>query len=176
MFENINIVIKIYIDEIIQLTDKNEIKGILKEFYNSLLGGHVGIKRTIKKIKEIYFWGEMKKDIKNYTATCLECQKNKIIRKTRMPMVIKTTSKKPFDKIAIDIVGPLPITTNGYKYILTCQDDLSRYLLGIPLINEDSDSVARALTEHVILKYDCPFLILSDRGSLQIYLNEFVNY
>lgn len=107
-------------------------------------------------IKELYSWKNMKKEIKQYIQSCAECQKNKITRRTKMPMVITSTSKKP---------GPLDITVDGYRYVLTCQDDLTRYLVAVPLKTQESVTIARAFTKHVVLKFGCPETIRTDNGT-----------
>ena len=66
----------------------------------------------------------MAKQIKRYVLNCPKCQVNKSYRLTKMPMVLTDTSNKPFDKVYVDIVGILPETKSGNKYILTFQDDL----------------------------------------------------
>ena len=42
-------------------------------------------------------------------------------------MILTDTPETAFDKIAMDIVGPLPITENGNQYILTIQDLLTKF-------------------------------------------------
>jgi hypothetical protein len=44
--------------------------------------------------------------------------------KKRGPMELTSTADHPFDKCYLDIVGPLPQSAEGHKYILTSQDDL----------------------------------------------------
>ena len=43
-------------------------------------------------------------------------------------MVITDTPGKTFDKIAMDIVGPFNITKSNNKYILSIQDQLSKFI------------------------------------------------
>jgi len=42
-------------------------------------------------------------------------------------MLITSTVTTTFHKICLDILGPLPVTSSGNSYILTIQDELSRY-------------------------------------------------
>lgn len=165
IFSDFNFKFNIYIDERIYLNDQNDIKKVIKETHDSLIGGHIGIRRSILKLKSIYFWKNMKSDIKNYIRNCEQCQKNKITRKTKMPMVITTTSKKPFDRISLDVVGPLPITEKNNSYILTCQDDLTRYVVAMCLEDQTAETIARAFTKHIVLKFGCPISILTDNGT-----------
>jgi hypothetical protein len=54
-------------------------------------------------------------------------------------MVITTTAKKPFEKIFLDIVGPLTTTNKGHSYILTIQDDLTKFSAAFPLVTHDAN-------------------------------------
>lgn len=71
---------------------------------------------------------------------------------------------EPFQRIAIDIVGPLRRTTRGNKYILTLMDFTTRYPEAIPLRKIDSATVADALCE-VFTRLGIPDEILTDQGS-----------
>jgi hypothetical protein len=68
----------------------------------------------------------MRREIEEYVRKCKSCQINKSLgSQNRAPMEIMTTAEHPFEKCCLHIVGPLPETPRGNKYILTFQDDLS---------------------------------------------------
>lgn len=107
----------------------------------------------------------MKKDIKNYIKKCPSCQINKTnFRPSKAPMEITSTSNKPFEKLAIDIVGPLPQTLNNNRFILTMQDDLTKFSYAIPIPNHESETVARELSKFITL-FGIPRSILTDQGT-----------
>ena len=147
------------------LSEKQKL-GILKEIHDSPLGGHVGINRTYRKLKQFVDWTGMKNDVENYIRTCGKCQKNKMTQcHTRMPLVLTDTPSTVFQKCSVDIVGPFNLSGTGYRYILTVQDDLSKFLIAVPLEDQTAEQVARAFVDHVILIYGIPQIILSDCGS-----------
>jgi len=53
---------------------------------------------------------------------------------------------------------------SGNKYILTCQDDLSKFLVAIPIPQQDAETVAREFILNIILKFGAPAQILTDQG------------
>jgi transposase InsO family protein len=142
-----------------------QIPTILKEFHDSSAAGHPGIKKTLSKIKSKYSWDGMRQDIVKYVKACTQCQRNKRSNKnSKAPMEITTTSADAFDRIAFDIVGPLPYTSRENKYILTLQDDLTKFSLAYPL---DSIS-ARTVAEKMVTFYahhGIPKTILTDLGT-----------
>jgi hypothetical protein len=62
----------------------------------------------------------------------------------------------------VDIVGPLSPSDEGNRYILTVQDDLSKYLIPVPLKEQTAEEVAKAFVENVVLIYGQPQVVLSD--------------
>ena len=65
----------------------------------------------------------LKDDIQRPVQQYLDCQLKKLVRlKTKQPMVISDRPGVTFDKIAMDIVGPLKPTKMGNEYILTLQE------------------------------------------------------
>ena len=121
---------------------------IIREYHNSAIGGHKGVAKTYKRIRNDFFWDGMKQEISDFVISCKDCQMNKLVRvKTRLPMKITDTPTEPFERIQEDIVGPLPITEKGNRYILTIQDNFSKYCEAIALSEIDSVTVARAFGE-----------------------------
>ena len=56
-------------------------------------------------------------------------------------MVITDTPGKTFDKISMDIVRPVNITKNTNKYILSMQDQLSKFIILVCLRDQTAESV-----------------------------------
>jgi hypothetical protein len=82
-----------------------------------------------------------------------------------MPLVITDTPSAVFEKCSVDIVGPFTLSSSRYRYILTVQDDLSKYVIAVPLEDQTAEQVAKAFVDYVILIFGVPQLILSDCGS-----------
>lgn len=151
--------------DIIELTSDNDIDKVLHEFHYTPLGAHQGIMRTYKRIKSFYFFPKMLERIRKFIKRCEACQKNKAGFQNKLPMTITTTSKKPFEKIFMDIVGPIIPSLLNNRYILTIQDDLTKFSLAIALPNQETNTIARAFVENFVCNYGTPDIILTDQGS-----------
>ena len=81
-----------------------EVETVLREFHDAPLGGYVGVKRMLRRIRTLFTWHNTRRDVENYVRQCESCQKNKIWRKNKIPMIITTTASEPFEKVYIDIV------------------------------------------------------------------------
>jgi hypothetical protein len=63
---------------IIYVPNSQELKNmILREMHNVPYVGHLGYQKTISAVKSQYYWPGMKKEVADFTAKCLECQKVK---------------------------------------------------------------------------------------------------
>ncbi|CAC5406085.1 unnamed protein product [Mytilus coruscus] len=77
--------------------------------------------------------------------------------------------KRVWGKIGIDLIGPFldsekkPISTNGYRYVITMIDYLSKWPEAYPLYAKKTEEVADKLTE-TIYRYGHPDVIISDCG------------
>ena len=79
-------------------------------------------------------------------------------------MVITDTPTPDFEKISMDIVGPLPETKCGNLYILTIQDNFTKYSLAIPLPNHQAGTIADAFVKKIICIFGSPKGVLTDQG------------
>lgn len=165
-FSGENIMVLMYIREIKILKSDEDINRVLELLHSSKIGGHVGINRLEKKIRQRYDFPNIKEKVKSFVEKCQFCQKNKCVVKTRMPMEVTSTSKVPFERVALDIVGPLPESgEEKFKYLLTFQDDITKYVEAIPLVNQEAETIARAFVKNIILRHSSPRSILTDNGS-----------
>jgi len=82
-----------------------------------------------------------------------------------MPLVITETSSKLFEKCALDIVGPLSITTSGNKYLLTFQDNLTKFSKVIPILNQEATTVAKEFVTKIICEHGISEAVLTDQGT-----------
>ncbi|KAB0793022.1 hypothetical protein PPYR_12642 [Photinus pyralis] len=165
IFKNTNLKINIYLNDLTTPENPDIIREILTQYHSKPIGGHSGFHRTYSRIKQLFKWIGMKRDIKNFIKNCESCQKNKLVRKkNKEPMVITTTSTASFERIFLDIVGPLPLTENDNRYILTLQDDLTKYSQAYAIPNHEAHTVATKLVHEFICKYGIPETIVTDQG------------
>lgn len=108
---------------------------VLSLAHDQLLAGHCGARRTLARILSNFYWPGITVDVARYVASCDNCQR--AVSKGRVPpvpLVAMPIIGRPFDRVAIDLVGPLsPPSENGHRFILTLIDTATRYPEAVPL-------------------------------------------
>lgn len=138
---------------------------VYRECHDDPKSGHLGFYKTYHRILQLYYWPKMKFDIANYVRRCTICQAAKPEQKRPAGMMGENRSvSQPFEIIAADVIGPLPRTPRGFKYILVVTDLFSKYTLLFPLRSLSSKLIAEHLEERVFLIYGSPRALISDNG------------
>ena len=70
----------------------------------------------------------------------------------------------PFQVVAMDHIGPLPMTTLGNRYILVFIDQFSKWHDIVPVRDRSAITVAEALKSFIISCHSCPEILLSDNA------------
>ena len=100
---------------------------------------------------------------KSAVSSCEGCQLGSDYRPRKVPQgQIESTS--PRDMLSVDIMGPFISSKRDERYILSIIDCFSKYLILVPLRDHTAPSVSKALHEHVVGYFRCPWKILLDRG------------
>jgi hypothetical protein len=128
------------------------------------IGGHFGIARTQELIGRRFFWPRWKSDVTKCVGTCLPCLQRKGPGVRVRPPMKKYLSSEPFQRVAIDILGPLPLTPSGNKYLLVLTDYFSKWVEALPLPNQEAQTIADALLDNVFTRFGMPTELHSDQG------------
>jgi Integrase zinc binding domain len=150
----------------VKIINDMETKGlIMNDFHLLPTGGHAGINRMAKTIRKYYFWPAMAKDIHKFVKACDSCQRFKHCLLPKEEMVVTSTATEALDKIYLDLVGPITTDEDDFRYVLTMQCELSKYVLAVPMKNKETNTVAREFVNNFVLKYGVPSAIATDCGT-----------
>ena len=137
---------------------------VAMEFHASASeGGHMGVGKTIAKLRMRFWWSTMYRDVQNVVGGCVKCQMvgQKLPRKTMSGGGI--TASEPFEFIAMDLLA-LPESLTGNKYAMVVMDYFSRYAIVVAIPDKTAETVASVLVDQVVLKYGPPNKLLTDNG------------
>ena len=70
----------------------------------------------------------------------------------------------PLERLAIDVIGPLPETDQGNRYILVVMDYFSKWVEVLAMPEQSAATVAHLLVNEVISRFGVPLQIHTDQG------------
>lgn len=158
-----------------QVVPKQLRSQILKENHDNSTAGHPGIFKTYQRIRQKFYWPKMKADIGRYINKCNICIQHKAEQiKPAGLLLPNSISEQPWRKVSIDIVGPLPRSNQGHKYILVILDTFSKFPLVFPLRSATTKQICKIFLNNVILFFGAPEVLELDNG-VQFTSREFKN-
>ncbi|GFY18289.1 retrovirus-related Pol polyprotein from transposon 412 [Trichonephila clavipes] len=107
---------------------RSRIPEVLKELHGSPTGGHFGVMKTLHRVRERFCWGKVRADVEQWCKSCDACSARKGPKIRRRGKLHRYNVGAPFERIAFDILGPLPRTASAEAVV---QHWISRY--GVPL-------------------------------------------
>ena len=137
---------------------------VLEQMHNSLLSGHLGRKKTKEKLLQRFYWFDVRTDINIWVNKCDSCGAIKLPNKTVRAPLGSMPVGAPMDRLATDIMGPLPETSRGNKYILVVTDHFSKWVEAFAIPDQNAVTVAEKILNEVICRFGCPLDIHSDQG------------
>ncbi|CAM9917641.1 unnamed protein product, partial [Chrysoparadoxa australica] len=142
---------------------------VLEACHGSSWASHPGIPRTQALVALHFYWPEWENHVSLWVQSCQKCQARKR-GKWRSQWVLDVVDRPrfKFDKIAIDLFGPLPKTRRGNEYILVVRELWSGYVETFALTPEQNttEGIAKLLMDELFSRWPIARKLLSDRGSV----------
>ena len=142
----------------------NLVPVLLEALHSSIRGGHFGTNKTLAKVRERFYWVGQRKDVAAWCSGCLSCASRKPPpAKSRAPLQLDPV-ERPLQRVAMDIMGPLPETPRGNKYVLVIADYFTKWTEAYPIPNMEAITVAKCLVNEFICRFGVPEQLHSDQG------------
>jgi hypothetical protein len=148
-----------------------EAETILYNMHSDPTAGHFAFDGTFQRTIARYFWPQMGQDIKEYIKACTTCQRFGGTKRKEPLHPIRVG--QPFDRVGIDLVGPLPITTHGNRYIIVATEYLTKWPEAKAIPSKNAEHIAQFFYDDIICRHSCPKELLSDQGTE--FCNQLVN-
>ncbi len=126
--------------------------------------GHGGVNTTRSLVNRHFTWPNLAADIRRHVMSCRKCTVHNKSGGKKLPLVEPEIISQRCEKLAFDIVGPLPISKQKFRFILTSIEMASGFPFAIPLRSYTSDETAKAILSIVSI-LGSPLVILTDQGS-----------
>ncbi|GFU78523.1 retrovirus-related Pol polyprotein from transposon 412 [Trichonephila clavipes] len=117
---------------------RSRIPEVLKELHGSPTGGHFGVMKTLHRVRERFFWGKVRADVEQWCKSCDACSARKGPKIRSRGKLHRYNVGAPFERIAFDILGPLPRTVSGNKYLLVVMDYFTKWPEVYPIPDQEA--------------------------------------
>ena len=138
---------------------------IITLYHKSLFAGHQWVIKTYLTISDKYFIPNLIHYLRSYIKGCHICQ---LSRNEKPPTRHFQTQINPNDipmsRLSM-ILSVMRKSQKGHKYILCIIDEVTNYLITVPIFQARSEVVGEAILEHVITKHCIPDYIIIDQDS-----------
>ena len=93
-------------------------KDLLESLHADPGGGHMGVAKLCGKVQNRYYWCGWREDVERFCKECAVCASRKNPGRGRIAPLVSNEVGGPMEKIALDILGPLPTSSHGNRYII----------------------------------------------------------
>lgn len=127
--------------------------------------GHYGFDKTLQRIQEHYWFAKMRRFVKKYVSSCLECAHHKAPggkREGELHPIEKISI--PFHTVHADHLGPFVKSKKGNCYLLVLIDGFTKYINITPVRSTKSAITIKVMQDYVRY-FGVPTRLITDKGS-----------
>lgn len=138
-------------------------QALLQAHHESPTAGHLGIRSTYLRLRERYFWVSMRADVEQWVRSCRLCSARQYSTNSSpgnlQPVLVHYIGQL----WAMDVVGPLPITANGNRFILVAVEYLTGWPEAWALPATSAETVMECIID-LISRHGVPERLLTDNA------------
>ncbi|PIK34685.1 Retrovirus-related Pol polyprotein from transposon [Apostichopus japonicus] len=128
---------------------------ILTQAHNHRLSGHLMAKKTLGRIRDKFYWSGYRRSVENWCRGCDQCASRKGPSKKFNAELKQYGSGHTMQRCAMDIMGPLPKSTRGNRYVLVIADYFTKWTEAYPMADMEAETVARLLVDSLSVGTEC---------------------
>ena len=128
---------------------------------------HLSYRNLANVLESRAWWPTLEKDLQQFIAACPNCQvqqRQQASQEREHARLVTDPFIQPFQRWGIDLIGRLPKTIYGNKWIITAVDYATGWPIAkaIPVATEDA--IAEFIYDEIYLHYGAPQEIFTDGG------------
>jgi transposase InsO family protein len=137
---------------------------VLQGVHDAITAGHFGVRRTTLRLQSRYYWAGYQQDVKDWCRKCVACQARKTPAKPARAPMRPTRVGDRFQRVAMDILGPLPESEKGNRYIVVISDYFSKWVEAVPTTNMEAATIADVFVNTFVTRFGVPHQLHTDQG------------
>ena len=126
---------------------------------------HLSYEKVYEMLMRDYTWYNMSNDVLDWGRACLTCQKTKTGIGRGIESLKQEYVCRRGERVAMDLVGPLPVTDENGRYVLVIQDYYSKWVELSAIPNKKAETVAFSFLKSFVAHWGCPETLHSDQGN-----------
>ena len=138
---------------------------VLHALHNDPSSGHLGVSKTLEKVRRRSFWHGMREDVEMHVRRCVPCAEFNDPSKWPKAPLINIKAGHPVQRVAIDIAGPTPRSTSGHEWLLVVSDHFTKFAQAFPVKNTSAVTLAKKVMDEYICRFGCFEGLHSDQGA-----------
>ena len=138
---------------------------IITLYHSSLFVGHQGVIKTYLTIADKFFIPDLMHYLCSYIKGCHICQlSRKDKTPTRQLQARMNLNYRPLSRLSMDL-KVMQKSHKGHTFILCIIDEVTNYLITLPIYHSRSEEIGDALIDNIISKYGIPEYMIMDQDS-----------
>lgn len=150
--------LKLYVPTVIRPT-------VLRYYHDHPTAGHLGVTKTLARLKQRFFWPKMVTDVKRYVISCPVCQLMKPSQRKPAGLMVPIKPMRPWEYTGVDFVGPLPRTQSGNEHLIVFIDYFSKWVEVSAVRSATAQVAASKFLSEIFARHGAPTYLISDRGT-----------
>jgi len=139
-------------------------EAVLKAMHRTAGSGHFGVTKTLRRLRQVCYWGQCRRDVEDFCRRCDPCMARKGPPVRSHAPLQQFPVGVPMERVAVDVVGPLPLSNRGNRYVLTAIDYFTKWTEAYALPDQEAVTVTDALVAGMFSRFGVPESLQSDQG------------
>ena len=136
----------------------------LRDLHQGAVGGHIGEEKMKHRLKERFYWPGCTEAVGEWCRNCISCTTRKTVAPKRRAPLQTIKAGYPMQIVSVDLMGPLPETEDGCKYVMVAVDCFTRWVEVYAIRNQEATTVAQKLVDEMFCRFSPPEQLHSDQG------------
>ena len=137
----------------------------LRAHHGHTTASHRGVNKTLGALRARYYWPGLTSQVKRWVRVCHECGAKKNWGRKRRSPLKQYVVGAPMERLAMDILGPLPLTPRGNRFVLVVTDYFTKWTESYAISNQEAVTVAEKLVAEFVCRFGVPRELHSDQGT-----------
>ena len=129
------------------LVPRSKQKDVFEHLHIHATGGHLGTEKTISKIIVAFYWPGLRRDVQQLCKKCDQYAARKHSHGKKKAPLQQILVGSPMERIAIDVLGPLPKTRQGNQFVVVIEDYFTKWMEAFAAPDEKAETVAAIVVQ-----------------------------